>query len=133
MRKIPELELMCEPDVSVLAFTSSHFNILHLLDDMVARGWHLNALQNPSGIHIAVTKMHTAPGVAQRLVKDIKECVSGIMKRDDRKLGKVAAIYCSTQSIPDKSLITDVAFMFLDACYNTIDDKKTTANGSSSH
>lgn len=128
MRKIPELQLMSEPEVSIVAFTSSQFNILHLLDDMAVRGWHLNALQNPTGIHIAVTKLQTPSGVAQRFVKDMKECVSEIMKRDDRKLGKVAAIYCSTQSVPDKSLITDVAFMFLDACYNT-SDKKTSTNG----
>lgn len=119
LKKIPEIELMCEPEVSIVAFNSSHFNILRLLDDMAARGWHLNALQNPSGIHIAVTKLHTGKGTAERFVKDVKETVKDIMSRDDRKLGKVAAIYCSTQGIPDKSLIADVAFMFLDACYNT--------------
>lgn len=110
---------MCEPEVSVVAFTSTHFNILRLLDDMAVRGWHLNALQNPTGLHIAVTKLHTKPGVAQRFAKDIKECVRDIMTRDDRKLGRLAAIYCSTQSVPDKSLIADAAYLYLDACYST--------------
>ena len=40
---------MCEPEVSVVAFDSKDFNILNLLDDMAAKGWHLNALQNPTG------------------------------------------------------------------------------------
>jgi hypothetical protein len=40
---------MCEPDVSVIAFDSQEFNILRLLDEMADKGWHLNAIQNPSG------------------------------------------------------------------------------------
>lgn len=116
---IKELKLMCQPDVSVVSFDSTEFNILHVLDEMASKGWHLNALQNPTGMHIAVTKMHTAPGVAERFVKDLKQCVKDIMGKDDRKNGKTAAIYCSTASVPDKSIVADVAYLFLDACYST--------------
>lgn len=119
VKQIKELKLMCQPEVSVVAFESSEFNIFRLLDEMAVKGWHLNALQNPAGIHIAVTKLHTLPGVAGKFVNDLKQAVKDIMSKDDRQLGKVAAIYCSTQGIPDKSLIADVAFLFLDACYNT--------------
>lgn len=131
VKSIKELKLMCEPDVSVVAFDSTDFNILNLLDDMTARGWHLNALQNPNGIHIAVTKLHTLPGVAQKFVNDLKQSVKGLMNKEDRQLGKVAAIYCSSQSIPDKSIIADVAYLYLDACYNTKD--KLIANGNGKH
>ncbi|CAF0712302.1 unnamed protein product [Brachionus calyciflorus] len=131
VEEIKELKLMARPDVSVVAFESSEFNIFRLLDDMTSKGWHLNALQNPSGVHIAVTKLHTLPGVAERFVNDLKSAVKDIMSKDDRQLGKVAAIYCSTQSIPDKSIIADVAYLFLDACYNTKD--KPIANGSGKH
>lgn len=130
IKTIKELKLMGQPDVSVVAFESNDFNIFRLLDEMTTKGWHLNALQNPAGVHIAVTKLHTQAGVAERFVKDIKESVMGIMSKDDRKLGKVAAIYCSTQGIPDKSLIADVAYLFLDACYSTKDKKVNEKNGS---
>jgi hypothetical protein len=40
---------MCEPDVSVVAFDSKDFNILKIIDEMVAKGWLLNAIQNPPG------------------------------------------------------------------------------------
>lgn len=131
LKNIPEIELMCEADVSVVSFTSSQFNILRLADDMSSRGWQLNAIQNPTGLHIAVTRHHTLPGVAQRLVKDVKECVVDIMSRGDRKLGKTAAMYCSSQAVPDKSVISDVAFIFLDACYSTENDNvsKSVQNG----
>ena len=122
---------MAEPEVSILAFTSSHFNILRLTDEMTERGWHLTICQNPAGVQIGLTKLHTQAGVAQRLVKDIKESVASVMKLKDRKLGKVAAIYCSKQSVPDKSLITDVVYAFLDVNLSTDEQDPTTANGHS--
>lgn len=127
IRKIPELELMGEPEVSVVAFTSSHFNILNLMDDMGERGWHLNALQHPSGIHIAVTKLHTQPGVKERFVKDVREAVANLMKRSDRKLGKYAAIYCSKAGVPDKNLIADAVYAFLESNLSTKEAETSTA------
>jgi sphinganine-1-phosphate aldolase len=49
IKTINELSLLCQPEVSVVAFNSSKFNILNLYDDMASKGWHLNAIQNPSG------------------------------------------------------------------------------------
>lgn len=129
IRKIPELELMGEPEVSVVALTSSHFNILRLMDDLNEQGWVLNALQNPTGIHLAVTRLHTQAGVAQRFVRDLKESVAKIMKQPDRKLGKVAAIYCSKQSVPDKSLIADLINLFMDTNLSTKEVNVNYANG----
>ena len=39
-------------------------------------------------IHIAVTYMHTQPGVKEKFVRDLKLAVKQIMTQDDRKLGK---------------------------------------------
>ena len=122
-----EIYLMAEPQVSVVAFDSKEFNILRMLDEMSERGWHLNAIQNPTGIHLAVTKLHTQPGVADKFVRDVRASIDNIMQKEDRQLGKMAAIYCSSQSIPDKSFIADVAYMFLDACYST--ENKEIQNG----
>ena len=49
IKQIKELQLMCEPDVSVVAFESKDFNVIRIIDEMVDKGWHLNALQNPPG------------------------------------------------------------------------------------
>ena len=37
-----------EPQVSVVAVKSDHFNIYLLSDGMTNKGWNLNALQNPA-------------------------------------------------------------------------------------
>lgn len=55
--EIPELYVLGNPPVSVVAFGSKHakVNPLKVGDLMAKKGWHLNALQNPNAVHIAVT------------------------------------------------------------------------------
>lgn len=51
------LRVIGEPMVSVVAFESvdSVIDIYDVADGMSAKSWHLNALQDPPGIHVAVT------------------------------------------------------------------------------
>jgi sphinganine-1-phosphate aldolase len=53
----PELYVLGKPPASVVAFGSRtpSLNILEVGDKMSKKGWHLNALQNPPGLHIACT------------------------------------------------------------------------------
>ena len=53
----PELYVLGKPPASVVAFGSRmpDLNILEVGDKMSKKGWHLNALQNPPGLHIACT------------------------------------------------------------------------------
>jgi hypothetical protein len=54
---VPELSILGSPPASVIAFKSrdARVNILAVGDRMSKKGWHLNALQNPPGLHIACT------------------------------------------------------------------------------
>lgn len=56
--EIPELYVLGNPPSSVVAFgpkEGSDVNILKVGDAMSKKGWHLNALQNPTAMHIVVT------------------------------------------------------------------------------
>ncbi|KAG8859611.1 hypothetical protein FRB91_007497 [Serendipita sp. 411] len=55
--EIPELYVLGNPPASVVAFGSASPNVnVHAVGDaMSSRGWHLNALVNPPGLHIACT------------------------------------------------------------------------------
>ena len=56
--EIPELYILGNPPVSVVAFGAKEgtgINILKVGDTMGRKGWHLNALQKPAAVHIAVT------------------------------------------------------------------------------
>ena len=68
-----ELEVLGRPLVSVVAFRARTLNVYDLADAMRRRGWHLNALQNPPAIHVAVTMPITKAW--ERLVADLEACV----------------------------------------------------------
>ena len=145
----PEIEVMGRPLVSVVAFrarrsappssTSSSsssspsfapINIYSLSDAMSARGWHLNALQNPPAIHVAFTM----PIVKSfdTLVADLEACVEAEREKarvraveGSKAGGKAApddggdavALYGVAGSLPNKSVVVDLATGFLDLLY----------------
>ena len=45
--RVPGLELVGTPDVTVVAFRSAEFNIYAVGDALNKRGWNLNSLQRP--------------------------------------------------------------------------------------
>ncbi|XP_045595073.2 sphingosine-1-phosphate lyase [Procambarus clarkii] len=118
-RAIPGIFVCGKPDVSVVAFGSNKFNIYNLSDIMTKRGWNLNTLQFPSSIHLAVTVLHTQPGVADRFINDVREVTEDILKNPSKDVGENAALYGMAQSIPDRALVGELAWCYLDAVYST--------------
>jgi sphinganine-1-phosphate aldolase len=123
-----ELEILGDPLVSVLAFRARNLNIYDIADAMSARGWHLNALQNPPAIHIAFTMPIVK--VWEKLAADLeavveaereKERVRAVEGKKSRAgkdvTGDAAALYGVAGSLPNKSVVVDLAKGFLDLCY----------------
>lgn len=78
------------PATSVIAIGSEDFHIYRLSEALSKKGWNLNTLQFPSGIHICVTHVHTNPGVADQFVEDVRLELETILKtRDTLVEGKV--------------------------------------------
>ncbi|XP_037777606.1 sphingosine-1-phosphate lyase-like [Penaeus monodon] len=125
-RKIKGVFVYGKPEVSVVALGSNDYNIYQLSDRMGKRGWNLNALQYPPSIHIAVTVLHTHPGVAERFIKDIDELSKEILENPPKDAGGSAALYGMAQSIPDRSLVGEMAWCYLDAVYSTKISEKPT-------
>ncbi|KAF0312527.1 Sphingosine-1-phosphate lyase [Amphibalanus amphitrite] len=119
-RQIPGIRIQGSPDVSVVAFASDQFNIYRLSDAMAQRGWNFNALQNPPCFHIAVTYCQTAVGVRERLVKDMRELTAEMLRApaDNANSGDVA-LYGMAASVPDRSLVSELAWCFVDSLYTT--------------
>ncbi|CAL4084712.1 unnamed protein product [Meganyctiphanes norvegica] len=129
--KIQGIFVLGKPDVSVVALGSEDFNIYQIADEMTQRGWNLNALQFPSCIHIAVTTLHTEEGVAERFCNDLQEIVAKFFKDPPKDGGGSAAIYGMAQSIPDRSLVNEIAWCYLDSVYST--EKSQEEEESSEH
>lgn len=121
-----ELTVIGRPLVSVVAFTSSTLPIYDIADGMSAKGWHLNALQDPPGIHVAVTLPIVR--VADKLVSDLEAVVADVREAEaERKAsgkgakgaakGDAAALYGVAGSLPDKRIVVQLATVFLDTLY----------------
>ncbi len=75
-----ELEILGRPLVSVVAFRATTLNIYSIADAMTARGWHLNALQNPPAIHIAFTLPIVK--VWERLAADLEATIEAEREKE---------------------------------------------------
>nr|AOO86838.1 sphingosine 1 phosphate lyase [Laodelphax striatellus] len=119
LRKIDEIFIFGKPMTSIVAFGSNSFHIYSLSEGLIEKGWNLNPLQFPVGIHLCVTDMHTKEGIADRFITDVKESVKEIMKNPPTKpMGKMA-VYGMAQSIPDRSIVDDVTRLFITSMYYT--------------
>ncbi|TKR64459.1 hypothetical protein L596_024986 [Steinernema carpocapsae] len=116
--KIPGLKAMGKTDVSVVAFSSDEFNIYAVSDKLNKLGWNLNTLQNPASIHFCLTYNQASEEVIREFVEDLRRSCDEV-RSEPNKGGdsKSAAIYGLAAQIPDKTLVNEVAFTFLDACY----------------
>ena len=115
----PDLYIMGEPIVSVVAFSSNTLNIYEVADEMNALGWHLNALQDPPAIHIACTKPTTV--AVEKFLSDLEGALQSVkLKGDGQKAkGDTAALYGVAGSLPNKSVINSMAAGFIDTLYKT--------------
>ncbi|RKF74552.1 Sphingosine-1-phosphate lyase [Golovinomyces cichoracearum] len=121
-----DLTIIGQPLVSVVAFTSKNLNIYNISDDMSERGWHLNSLQSPPAIHVAVTL--PICNVWEKLVSDLEEVIEEERERERvrqvegkratiKAVGDSAALYGIAGSLPNKSIVVELANGFLDTLY----------------
>ncbi|XP_015929132.1 sphingosine-1-phosphate lyase [Parasteatoda tepidariorum] len=136
LRKIEGIHIVGKPDVSVIAIGSEVFDVYRLTSSLTEKGWNLNVLQYPSAFHICLTMQHTYEGVADRFLSDVEECTKDILKTPGVPTSGRAAIYGMAQQIPDRSLVSEITWAYLDACYSTMSVEKTTKhvqNGNVTH
>nr|CAH0112481.1 unnamed protein product [Daphnia galeata] len=128
LRQIKGIRVMGHPEACCVAVDSIEFNIYRVSDAMAKKGWSLSPLQFPSSIHLTVTYLHTREGVAQRFIEDMRSTVEEIMKSPKAEAEGAAVIYGMAQSIPDRSMVTDIASVFLDSIYNLKSDVVSNGN-----
>ncbi|PNS16694.1 Sphingosine-1-phosphate lyase [Sphaceloma murrayae] len=123
---LADLLVMGEPLVSVVAFRSDTLDIYDIADALSAKGWHLNALQDPPAIHVAVTLPIVA--AVDDLIRDLETVIADEKEKERRRLlegksakgatkGDSAALYGVAGSLPDKTIVRELAAGFLDCLY----------------
>lgn len=108
---IPGLAVFGDPVGSVFGFGSDEIDIFALSEAMEARGWHLDRLQRPSGLHMMITPAH-APLVDQ-ILGDLREATELIRVNGTTAEG-AAAMYGALGSMEDRGTVNDFILGFLD-------------------
>ncbi|TGZ50135.1 sphingosine-1-phosphate lyase [Temnothorax longispinosus] len=119
LREMNGIFVFGTPATSVIAIGSNDFHIYRLSEALSGKGWNLNTLQFPSGIHICITHVHTEPGVADEFLEDVNTELEIIMQSRSTPVEGKLAMYGMSQSIPDRSVVGDFTRCFLDSMYYT--------------
>jgi len=115
---IPELEIFGDPTF-IIAFRGRGIDIYHVNDFLISKGWRLNALQLPPGLHFCVTRPNTAEGVAEAFLADLHEAVA-YAKRPGLGPARSGALYGLGGS-PEGNEALDMLFAAaLDAMYDVV-------------
>jgi glutamate/tyrosine decarboxylase-like PLP-dependent enzyme len=108
--RMPELRIIGEPEMSVLALASGPrrggaVDIYEVGDEMTARGWHLDRQQFPPSLHLTVNYAHAQS--AELFLADLAASVAAARRVDARKLGNralVAAARAAARILPPRWL-----------------------------
>ncbi|QEU59883.1 Dpl1 [Kluyveromyces lactis] len=115
--EIPELQILGDPLCSVISFTSDKIDIYELSDTLSKSGWHLSALQNPSSIHLALTKLSLKS--VDELKHLLKSTVDKMKQSPDAKPSSdgTSALYGVAGSVKTVGVADRLIEGFLDSLY----------------
>lgn len=102
---MPELRVLGEPSGPLLAFGSRDpdVNIYAVGDQMDARGWNINRLQDPDGLHAMVTAGHLA--VVEEYLHDLTQAVAAVKADPGLARSGSAATYGMLSHVPLRGLV----------------------------
>jgi glutamate/tyrosine decarboxylase-like PLP-dependent enzyme len=99
------LQVMGNPQMSVFAYgsTSPVINIFAVGDVMENKGWHIDRLQRPEGLHAMVTPAHET--VVDQYLTDLKQALEFVKNHPDLASKGNAAMYGMIANVPFRGLI----------------------------
>lgn len=115
IEEIPELRLMGDP-LWIIAFTSELLDIYRVMDFLTGRGWNLNGLHRPPGVHLALTLRHARPGIPERFIADLRDAVEHV-KADPDARGGMAPVYGMAATLPFRGVVAELLKRYMDLYY----------------
>ncbi len=115
---LPEVRILSNPDMSVMAIVSDKLDVYQIGDELTARGWHLDRQQFPPSLHMTIVPAHAL--VADQFLNDLKDAIAAVKKPSVRKVSNrvmVSAANGLVKVLPDKwaSKLTAKSSSFLGA------------------
>ncbi len=81
---IPDLHVLSDPDMSILALASETLDIYLVADEMSVRGWHLDRQQNPPSLHMTLHYGHKE--IVKPFLQDLRASVEAVRRPTPRRL-----------------------------------------------
>ena len=75
---IPSIQVLSNPEMSIMAIGSQKLNVYEIGDEMTLRGWHLDRQQFPPSLHLTINYAHAS--MADQFLHDLTESVAAVRK-----------------------------------------------------
>ncbi|HUX40596.1 MAG TPA: aspartate aminotransferase family protein [Rectinemataceae bacterium] len=113
------LEIVGTPTGSVFSYRSvdPKLDIYAVGDRMEAKGWHIDRLQRPEGLHAMVTPRHA--GVVDRYLADLAEAVAAVRANPELKRQGDAATYGMIARVPLRGAVRHEVFKMARQMYSS--------------
>lgn len=100
------LEIIGDPHMSLLGFRSSdsRLSIFAVGDQMQQRGWHIDRLQKPDGLHLMITPGHAE--VIDEFLSDLEQAVTHVRRHPELARQGGAAMYGMASQVPLRGMVT---------------------------
>jgi glutamate/tyrosine decarboxylase-like PLP-dependent enzyme len=108
---IPELYVLGEPDMSVLAFTSDVVDIYAVTEALEQEGWHPDRQQLPPALHLMVTPAHKP--IVEPFLAALRLAVASCAGMEPAA-GSRAAFYGMLGTVEDRSIVRNIIVDFID-------------------
>ena len=104
---IDGLKVLGNPQGPLLSYgsTDRKVNIFAVADQLETKGWAVNRVQNPNGIHAMVTARHL--GVAPQYIEDLAQAVETVRADPDLAKSGGAAAYGMMAHVPLRGMVKD--------------------------
>ena len=105
IKQIPELELMGEPNMSIVAFKSGKLDVYILADELNKKGWHFERQQLPPSLHFTVNYIHKE--VIDEFIADLNSAVADVREKRMAQMGnklQSALVKGLSSVLPDGTL-----------------------------
>ena len=114
INKLNTFHVIGNPNINVVAFYSDVYSVGDLLENFKKHNWNLNILQYPTCLHICITPKN------MNYIKEVPNilCEMFNKKTNENKNTGIASIYGMSAQIPDKSIINDIIYYYLDYTTN---------------
>ena len=78
INEIKDLQLIDNPDMSIVSFQSSSINVYQLADVLNKKGWHFERQQLPPSLHFTINYIHR--DVMETFIKELKSAVKEVKR-----------------------------------------------------